>query len=386
MPNTAPLRVCLFTPTFLPSLGGAELAGDRILQGLQQRGHEVQVLCQDHGVPPELPYPVTRYRRPPAQHLWPELLCRHVRRVFQQRPFDVMLAFYGYPTGYAAARLKDRLGFKLVVSARGADLYPNFHALSKPRVRSVIRAGYREADRIISLSHWLDQRLKEVAGPDLPPIDRVMNGIDLVEFDSALRDAESHTSPADLQPGRFVLHLARVGPVKRQDLAVKAIVDCAELFRQKKFRYVFAGDGESLETIRQQVKNLGISDIVRLPGRQTGLDKMWLLRHAYAFVSTSREEGMPNAMIEAIAAGLPVLASDIGPHRELLELSQAGWTFRFPEVHDLSRQIQRLLSIDLTPYCNAAHQARHLFSLDRMIDGYERSLQCAVSCKTNVSK
>jgi len=59
------MRICLFTPTFLPSLGGAELAGDRILRGLQARGHDVQVLCQDHGEPKGLPYPVTRYRRPP---------------------------------------------------------------------------------------------------------------------------------------------------------------------------------------------------------------------------------------------------------------------------------------------------------------------------------
>ena len=74
------MRVCLFTPTYLPSVGGAELAGDRILRGLQTRGHNVQVVCQDHGEPGELPYPVTRYKRPPAQHLWPEVLSKHLVR------------------------------------------------------------------------------------------------------------------------------------------------------------------------------------------------------------------------------------------------------------------------------------------------------------------
>jgi L-malate glycosyltransferase len=372
------MRVCLFTPTFLPSLGGAELAGDRILQGLQSRGHGVQVLCQNHGDPGDLPYPVTRYRRPPSQHLWPELLSRHVRRLHRDRPFDVMLAFYGYPTGFAAARIKHKLGFKLVVSARGADLYPNFHSLKKPRVTSTIRAGYRGADRIVSLSDWIDDRLREVAGPDLPPIDRVLNGIDLKAFDRELQTAKDTAAPFGLEPGRFLLHLARVGPVKRQDLAIEAVGRVADRFRAEKMKYLIVGDGEMLNRLRAEVKKLKLDDIVLLPGRQVGANKHWLLHHAHSFVTTSREEGMPNAVIEAIAAGLPVLASDIGPHRELMKLTSAGWTFKYPDIDDLAVQLVRLLEDDLTPCRDATKTCRHLFSLDTMIDGYERSLNAAI--------
>jgi glycosyltransferase involved in cell wall biosynthesis len=373
------MRVCLFTPTFLPSLGGAELAGDRILRGLQGRGHEAQVLCQDHGEPGDLPYPVMRYKRPPSQHLWPELLSRHVKRAFRNQPFDVMLAFYGYPTGYAAARVKHKLGFKLVVSARGADLYPNFHALKKPRVTSTIREGYRGADRIISLSDWLDTRLREMAGPDLPPIDRVLNGIDLETFDRELETAKDIAPPFDLKPGRFVLHLARVGPVKRQDLAVEAVNRVADQFRSAGMKYAIVGDGESLSELRATVSVLGIDDVVLFLGRQVGEQKFWLLRHAHSFAATSREEGMPNAVIEAIAAGLPVLASDIGPHRELMGLTKAGWTFKFPDAGDLAAQLVRLLEDDLSSYRDAAESCRGMFSLETMIDGYERSLNAAIA-------
>ena len=372
------MRICLFTPTFLPSLGGAELAGDRILRGLQARGHDVQVLCQDHGRPPELPYPVTRYRRPPAQHLWPERLSRHVARLYRQSRFDVMLAFYGYPTGFAAARMKQKLGFKLVVSARGADLYPNFHALKKPRVQAVIRHGYCGADRIISLSDWLDQRLREVAGPDLPPIDRVLNGIDLKAFDREQAQADSVDKPFNIEPGKFFLHLARVGPVKRQDIAVEAILQSADHLRQNDFKYVFVGDGESLNELSAKVESHGLGDVVYFLGRQTGVHKHWLLKHAYAFVSTSREEGMPNAVIEAIVAGLPVLASDIGPHTELLHLTRAGRTFTFPDADDLAKQLTSFMDSDLSAYHQAAHDCRDMFSLETMITGYEQSLQAAL--------
>lgn len=375
------MRICLFTPTFLPSLGGAELAGDRILRGLQARGHDVQVLCQNHGEPKNLPYPVARYNRPPAQHLWPEGLSRHVKRVHRRSPFDVMLAFYGYPTGFAAARIKRKLGFKLVVSARGADLYPNFHALSKPRVKATIRAGYRGADRIISLSDWLDDRLREVAGPDLPPIDRVLNGIDLDAFDREQADAVGIEAPFSLVPGRFLLHLARVGPVKRQDLAIEAIARSADTFREIGMKYAIVGDGESLDGLCKKVESLGIGDVACFLGRQTGPNKHWLLKHAHAFVTTSREEGMPNAVIEAIAAGLPVLASDIGPHTELMKLTGAGRTFTFPNAGDLAEHLVRLLDDDLSGYRDAARKCREMFSLPTMIDGYERSLSAALQGK-----
>ncbi len=372
------MRICLFTPTFLPSLGGAELAGDRILRGLQARGHDVRVLCQDHGEPKDLPYPVTRYRRPPAQHLWPEFLSRHVKRLYRRDPFDVMLAFYGYPTGFAAVRVKQQLGFKLVVSARGADLYPNFHALSKPRVKTTIRAGYLGADRIISLSNWLDERLCEVAGPDLPPIDRVLNGIDLEAFDRELEAVRDIDPPFGLKPGKFVLHLARVGPVKRQDLAVDALARSVDRFRERGMKYVIVGDGESLNELCEKVEALGIGDVVCFLGRQTGVHKYWLLKHAHVFVSTSREEGMPNAIIEAIAAGLPVLASDIGPHTELMSLTRAGRTFRFPDAGDLAKQLVLMMDDDLSGYQVAARDRRQMFSLPTMIDGYERSLTVAM--------
>lgn len=375
------MRVCLFTPTFLPSVGGAEIAGDRILRGLQSRGHNVQVVCQDHGEPGGLPYPVTRYKRPPAQHLWPEALSKHLVRAHRKQAFDVVLAFYGYPTGFAAARVKDKLGVKLVVSARGADLYPNFHALRKPRVKATIRAGYRGADRIISLSDWLDDRLREAAGPGLPPIDRVLNGIDLDAFDRELKSADGIEPPFELKPGKYLLHLARVGPVKRQDLAVAAVAELADKFRSQEVKYIFVGQGETLEGLSRQVETVGLGDVVNFLGRQTGEAKYWLLRHAHGFVTTSREEGMPNAVIEAIAAGLPVLASDIGPHKELMGLTNAGWTFKFPEADDLAAQLAYMLDDDLSAYHDAARNCRQMFSLDTMIDGYERSLRAALDAE-----
>ncbi|MEZ6190279.1 MAG: glycosyltransferase family 4 protein [Phycisphaerales bacterium] len=207
----------------------------------------------------------------------------------------------------------------------------------------------------------------------------MLNGIDLEAFDRELEAASSVEPPFSLTPGRFVLHLARVGPVKRQDLAVEALGKTVDVFRQRGMKYVFVGDGETLNELCAKIEGMGIGDTVLFLGRQTGENKHWLLKHAHAFVTTSREEGMPNAVIEAICAGLPVLASDIGPHRELIGLTKAGRTFRFPDADDLAGQLVGLLKDDLTGYRSAAQDCRAMFSLTTMIDGYERSLNAALS-------
>ncbi len=379
------MRICLFTPNFLPSIGGAERAADVVVRGLIARGHDAMVLCQKTGPMPDVPYPVRRYRRPPAQHLWPELLAWPVRRAHRVWKFDVILAFYGYPTGYAASQVCRRLGVKLVISARGGDMYHCFHGLKKPRVTKTIRAAYRRADRIVSVSGWITSRLQEVCGNALPPIDLVPNGIDLAAHDKT-RDQARDQPPPDIdslvggQP--YVLHLATLNPVKGHDLALQAVARLHEQFQSHKLKYVIVGDGQSMPTIQNQVKQLGLTDTVVLLGKRVGLEKAWLYDHATLMVTTSREEGMPNVVIESMASGLPIIASDIGPHRELIEGRNWGVLFKDGCADDLGDKLGQLLDADLAPMHQRALDLRNDYGIETMIDGFERACQAALSQKT----
>jgi glycosyltransferase involved in cell wall biosynthesis len=378
--DDAAMRICLFTPTFLPSIGGAERDADVLVRGLIARGHDVFVLAPRARLKAStvtLPYPVRRYIRPPGQNLWPEALAWPVYRAHNAWRFDAMLAFYGYPTGYAASLLKRRLGFALVTTPRGADLYPNYHALRRARVATVIRAGYRGADRIVSISNWLTQRLHEVAGPDLPPVDLVPNGLDVAEHDRALAAARSN--PPALPINRpFILHLARVAPVKQQTLAVRAVARLRKAFETRGLQYAIVGDGNGADEVRRLIDELDVGHLVKMLGTRDGAEKAWLYGHASLMVSTSREEGFGNVVIEAMASGLPMLASDIAPHRELI--GERGWgvLFRSGDVDDLTAKLGALLDADTAALRRAALDARDRFTLDAMIRGYEASLQRAM--------
>jgi L-malate glycosyltransferase len=372
------MRICLFTPTFLPLIGGAERDADILVRGLIERGHDVQVLARRlRGRPvPQLPYRVHHYRRPPAQHLLTSLLSRPLARLHRRWPFEVVLAFYSYPTGYAASRIKDRLRVGVVASPRGADLYPNYHDLRKPRVPGLIAAGYRNADRIVSISHWITQRLHEVVGDDLPPIDLVYNGIDFRQFDAEIAASRS-AAPALPVRKPFILHLARVAPVKRQDLAVEAVCRMRGEFERRGLQYVIVGDGPAMPDIRQRVERNGLQDIVVMLGMRTGVEKAWLLDNAQFMVSTSREEGLGNVVLEAMAAGLPMLGSDIGPHRELIGDLGWGLLFRSGDVDDLAAQMKRMVDADVAAWRRRAMAQRSRFSLSAMIDGYEAACRAA---------
>ena len=339
------------------------------------------VLAQRTGqLPDALPYPVRHYRRPPRQHLWPEVLAWPLLMAHRAWRFDVILAFDSYPCGYPACWIKKRLGVPVLVSPRGEDVQEGFFALRKPRVAACMAAGYRNADRIIAISRWAADRVRTIAAPpadNLPPIDIVYNGIDM-EADARLR-AQSRAQPPSMPLSKpFILHLARVDQRKQQATAIRAVHRLREDFRKRGLKYAIAGDGQGMDEVRRVIDELGVADIVVCLGTRTGLDKAWLYDNALFCVAAALWEAFGNVLIEAMSAGQPILASDIAVHREIVGPHQAGLFFKAGDPADLARQLTRMLTE--APALRPAAQAacRH-FSLEAMIDGYERSCLAALS-------
>ena len=383
------MRICLFTPTFYPHVGGAELDADLIARGLTERGHTVTLLTEklSAGPPPaNLPYPVRFYRRLPKQNWLPGAPALALHRLHKRERFDAVLAFYSYPCGYAAVRWgrrefrRGRLRPGIVLSPRGGDLYPNFHGLRKTRVPATIAAGYRAADRIVSISSWISGRLAEVCAPqEPPPTTVVFNGLDLSAWDAEAREAAAIDPVID---GPFTLQLARVAPVKRQDLAVDAMERLAPAYRGRGWVHLIVGDGELLGPLRERVAERSLGDVVRLPGTIEGRAKSWLFHHARFFVSTSREEGLGNVTLEAMASGLPMLASDIGPHRELIgEDPPSSWgrLFRSEDPDACVAAWRAMLDEDLATLAERALAERGNYTRSAMIDGYEAALVASIA-------
>jgi glycosyltransferase involved in cell wall biosynthesis len=121
-----------------------------------------------------------------------------------------------------------------------------------------------------------------------------------------------------------LLTVGRLEPEKNPLLLIEAL---HTLERETPGRYLltWVGRGELEQAVRERALELGIDERVRLLGYVPfGPELLALYRHAHAFVHVSRTEGVPQVLIEALASGAPIVATDVGGVRELLDDGRAG--------------------------------------------------------------
>lgn len=312
------MHILIINSEYPPIGGGASNASAHIARGLAQLGQRVTVLTAAfRGEPRDQEIDGVRVIRLPALRskadrsttaeqisfmLSASILGRG--RVNRLRP-NVALAFFGAPSGVATWFWS--LFFKLpyIVSLRGGDV-PGFrpydfarqHRLLSPLLRRI----WRRAAAVVANSEGLRQ-LALTFEPSVP-ISMIPNGVNLENFKTGKREWE---------PARL-LFVGRVVYQKGLDLLLKAL---AEL-RDMKWSLDIVGDGPRVERLQNLANELQIGERVNFLGWQSRQMLPQIFQQANLFVNPSRHEGMPNAVLEAMASGLPVLASRISGNEELV--------------------------------------------------------------------
>jgi len=164
----------------------------------------------------------------------------------------------------------------------------------------------------------------------------VPNAVPLAEI-----DAERSATPEEtgIEAGqRVVLFVGRLCAQKNLDVLVSAL---RVVLAQPKTVAVFCGEGPLRAAVEQRLTEYGIRDRVRLPGYVRNIWR-WIKR-ADVFVAPSLFEGQPNAVLEAMACGCPLVVSDIPAHREFLDETTA-WLVNPYEADALAEAILDVLS------------------------------------------
>jgi glycosyltransferase involved in cell wall biosynthesis len=174
--------------------------------------------------------------------------------------------------------------------------------------------------RLIAISEFIRGRLVDLGVP-APKILVVYNGVDTSSFkpNPALRTEVRALLGAT--PDTFVMaYASALLAWKRPEIALRV---CAELVRKKqRVQLWVAGEGPLRGYLEALSKNLGITDNVRWLGQQPDLQR-WLAG-ADVFLHTSLGEAFGNVLIEAMACGLPVVATDSGATPELIKEGETG--------------------------------------------------------------
>ena len=225
--------------------------------------------------------------------------------------FDAIDAHYAYPDGVAAVRIGRALGCPVVVTARGTDvnLIPRY-----PRPRRLIREALTQAAGVVAVSAALKAAIVDLG--IAPARVRVLrNGVDLAMFRPMDRAAARAALGLDRPTLISVGHLIERKGHHRVIEAMAALPDMALLI---------AGEGPERAPLEALIARLGLGDRVRLLGARAHEDLPELYTAADALVLASTREGWANVLLEAMACGTPVVASDAWGNPEVVQERAAG--------------------------------------------------------------
>lgn len=366
---------------FVPSLngGGAERIMVTLANAIAARGYAVDLVLASAKGPylkdlaPSIHVVDLKAGRV-VKALFP--LVRYLRRA---RP-QAMLSAMGHANVVALlARKLSKVEVRLAVSERG--LISGEYAISKgvpARLNyRLIRWLYPWADGVCTVSQAASKDLAAFAGLPLQTVQTIYNPFDLARITQLAAEPLIHPW---FEPGQppVLLAIGRMNEAKDFPVLIRAF---AQLRQRRAARLVILGEGElrpELESLLLQL-NLGV-DAVQLPGFVPN-PYAWLARCSL-FVLSSRREGLPGALIEAMACGAPVVSTNClsGPD-EILEGGRWGQLVPVGDVDALAAAMESALDTPKNQLPDVRLRAAD-FEQERAVDAYLRLLGIPIETKS----
>ena len=253
-----------------------------------------------NGIPVHRP----RHLAPPRSDLWMPVARQYQRAAARQfrTPPDLLHAHFAYPGGVAGIHLARQWGVPVVLTLHGDDV--NTHPGRSARLRRALCFAVAEADAVIAVSEALADRTAALTGrrPTVAPI-----GVNLGVFAPAATQREARQT-LGLPTDRWIaLHLGRLVEEK----GIRDLLQALNALPEPGRLGLFVGQGPLADAVRATPHCLhaGVQ-----PNERVAL----YMRAADVFVLPSYSEGMPTVLVEAGAAGLPIIATAVGGIPELL--------------------------------------------------------------------
>ena len=315
VPKVGSLRIGLFTDTYAPQVNGVSISLQLISDGLRRRGHQVTIFAPrfpgyEDNETNVMRLPSLKYLNNPPIYVavlgtprstW-SLTRKHFDVLHAHSPASVGLLAY-----LTASTKRLPLIYTYHTSITDYTHYVKFiggSSIIKHAASWFSTTSTNLGDQIVVPSPkfhrlLLEQKVKR-------PIHIIPNGINLDGFKSA-KNPGSFRNRLGMQPDApILLSVGRIDPEKRLDFLIDAFDRIAD--HVPNARLVFAGDGSARKKLEEHAASVRSKDRIHFLGMVNRADLPDLLHDAAVFLSASTTEVHPISVIEAIAAGLPVLA------------------------------------------------------------------------------
>ncbi|MES2103865.1 MAG: glycosyltransferase family 4 protein [Pseudomonadota bacterium] len=251
-----------------------------------------------------------------GMNITPFLMANAVKKTIQRIidegfDFDVIDAHYFYPDGVAAIMLGKYFNKPVVITARGTDI----NLIPQSRLpRKMILWAAKNAKGIITVCNALKNEMVSL-GVAADLITPLRNGVDLQRFQPGNREAARQTLGLD---GFTLLSVGVLDPRKAHDIAIQALTSLPDV------RLLIAGIGPELGKLEELARRLKVQDRVQFLGAVPQTELRTYYNAADAMVLASSREGWANVLLESMACGTPVIASNVWGTPEVVASPDAG--------------------------------------------------------------
>ncbi len=366
--------------TCYPTYGGSGIVATELGLELALRGHEVHFITYANPIrlDPSTPrihyhevevstYPLFQY--PP----YSLALASRMAEVAEDRQLDLLHVHYAIPHSISAYLAKQMLAEGILGTRRRIPFVTTLHGTDITLVgldRSyfpITKFSIEQSDGVTSISNNLREHTLEVFGvkKDIQVIHNFVN-CKTYQPDHDKVGARDYAPEGE----KLLIHLSNFRPVKR-------VLDCIRIFAEVRKQYpahlLMVGDGPDRGPAEHLARQLGLAQHVSFLGKRDHVERLIPLAHVLLMPSEMESFGL--AGLEAMACGVPPVATRVGGVSELITHSVDGFMEEVGDIHSQARRVLSLLT-DVDLYANVAEAARNTalkrFCTDELIPRYER--------------
>jgi len=245
---------------------------------------------------------------------------------------DVIDSHYFYPDGVVASWVGEKLNIPVMVTARGSDI--NIIPDNKMARKRIVKA-LTNIQASAAVSQALADEMIKLAPLAKPPI-VLRNGVDLDFFHP---DATKPDLPFTIESDeKLILSVGNLVELKGHHLVIEALSSLG------KVKLIIIGEGEEKNNLQKLVEELSLTDRVYFTGNIMQAELPGYYAAADALVLASSREGMPNVLLESLACGTPVIATNVGGSSEVIKDRNAGKLVLQRNTQSIATAIEKVLS------------------------------------------